>query len=73
MASFGYKNVIFESDSLALVKMINGSEAVWPVLKPIIEVIRFSLSQIQSCKVQYYPRGGNKAADRIAKESFTFV
>ena len=23
--------------------------------------------------MQYYPKGGNKAADKIAKESFTFV
>ncbi|XP_013589072.1 PREDICTED: uncharacterized protein LOC106297366 [Brassica oleracea var. oleracea] len=46
MTSFGYRNVIFESDSLTPVKMINGSEAVWPVLQSIIEVIRLSLSQI---------------------------
>ena len=23
--------------------------------------------------MRYYPRGGNKAADRVAKESITFV
>ncbi|RID44706.1 hypothetical protein BRARA_I01484, partial [Brassica rapa] len=48
LAGFGYKNIIFESDSLTLVKMINGVEEVWPMLQPTIEVIRQSLSQIQS-------------------------
>ncbi|KAG2261968.1 hypothetical protein Bca52824_069047 [Brassica carinata] len=53
--------------------MINGTEEVWLVLQPIIEVIRSTLLQIQSFEVRFYPRGGNKTADRIGKESFTFV
>ncbi|XP_013601216.1 uncharacterized protein LOC106412803 [Brassica napus] len=73
MASFGYNNIIFESDLLALVRMINGSEEVWPVLQPTIEVIRSTLSHIQKFDVRFSLRGENKAADRIAKESFTFV
>ncbi|KAL0846170.1 hypothetical protein Bca101_019416 [Brassica carinata] len=73
MANFGYKNIIFESDSVTLVNMINGTEATWPNLLPTIEVIRFYLLQIGRFEVRYYPRGGNKAADRIAKESITFV
>lgn len=73
MARFGYRNIIFESDSLSLVKMVNGIEEVWPVLQPTIEVIRSSLSQFNGVEVVFYPRGGNKAADRIAKESLTFV
>ena len=36
-------------------------------------MIRHSLSQIASYEVRYYPTGGNKAADIIAKETFTFV
>ncbi|XP_013651118.1 uncharacterized protein LOC106355775 [Brassica napus] len=73
MASFGYNNIILESDSLALVRMINGSEEVWTVLQPTIEVIHSTLSHIQSYQVRFSLRGRNKAADRIAKESFTFV
>lgn len=73
MASFGYKRIIFESDSLSLVRMINGTEETWPILRPLIEAIRVSLAQIQSFEVRFSSRGSNKAADRIAKESFTFV
>ena len=73
LAGFGYKNVIFETDSLSLVKMINGNEEVWPVLQPTVEMIRHALLRIQSYEVRFYPRGGNKAADRIAKETITFV
>lgn len=63
LAGFGYKNIIFESDSLTLVKMINGVEEVWPMLQPTIEVIRQYLSQIQSLEVSYYPGRGNKTAE----------
>lgn len=34
---------------------------------------RQALSQIPNAVVRFYPRGGNKAADRIAKETITFV
>ena len=73
LANFGYKNIIFETDSLQLAKMINGTEEVWPILHPTIELIRHHLLQIGSFEVRFYPRGGNKAADIIAKESITFV
>ena len=73
LAQFGYTNIIFETDSLSLARMINGVEEVWPSLQPTVEVIRYYLLQIGSYVVRYYPRGGNKAADRVAKESITFV
>lgn len=73
MTSFDYKNIIFESDYLSLVKMINGSEEVQPVLQPIIDVTRLTLLQIQSYVVRVYLRSGNKISDRISKESFTSV
>lgn len=73
LANFDYKNVIFESDSVSLVSMINGTDDPWAILLPIIEVIRQLLMQVGSFEVRYHARGGNKAADRIAKESITFV
>lgn len=73
MANFGYKNIIFESDSLPLVKMINGTDEAWPILRPTIEVIRSYLARIQSFEVRFSSRGRNKAADRIVKESITFL
>lgn len=73
MARFRYDKIIFESDSLSLVKMLNEEEEVWPMLLPVIEAICQALKQISSVEVRFYPRGGNKAANRIAKETFTFV
>lgn len=46
MTVFRYTNIIFETDSLTLAKMLNGEEEVWPKLQPTIDVIHQSLSQI---------------------------
>ncbi|KAF3520339.1 hypothetical protein DY000_02063148, partial [Brassica cretica] len=73
LVRFGYKRVIFETDSLTLAKMLNGEETVWPILQPTMQVISHLLSQTPEVAVQFSPRGGNKAADRIAKETFTYM
>ncbi|XP_018462688.1 uncharacterized protein LOC108833789 [Raphanus sativus] len=73
LAGFGYKEVTFESDSLQLVKMLKGEEKWWTVLEPILQDIVISLSVIAGWKVQFVPRDGNKSADRIAKETSTFM
>ncbi|CAG7897956.1 unnamed protein product [Brassica rapa] len=36
MSGFGYRNVVVETDSLVLSRMINGVEDTWPILKPIL-------------------------------------
>lgn len=46
MRSLGYKQVIYETDSLVLPKMIAGSEKIWPKLKPIIQDLTQSLSEL---------------------------
>ncbi|KAL0827442.1 hypothetical protein Bca101_051120 [Brassica carinata] len=56
IASFQYKNVVFETDSLTLTRMGNGDE-VWPMLQPTIAVIHHYLSQVQNWKMSYNPRG----------------
>ncbi|XP_018510873.1 uncharacterized protein LOC103846078 [Brassica rapa] len=73
LVRFGYKRVIFETDSLTLAKMLNGEETVWLILQPTLQVISHLLSKIPEVAVQFSPRGGNKAADRIAKETFTYT
>ena len=65
--------MIFETDSLSLAQMINGTEDVWPILQPIVEVIYHYLLQIRSFEVRFYPKGGNKAANIIVNESIIFV
>lgn len=68
IAMFSYNKIMFEPDSMTLVKMINETEEVWPMLYPLIEVIRRSFSHIQDYEEKYYPRGRNKTADKIANE-----
>lgn len=71
--SFGYRNVTFETDSMVLKKMINGEEEVWPRMQPIIQAIQAPLAGHNGYEVVYYPRSGNRVADRIAKETSTFT
>ena len=73
VVSFGYRSVIMETDSLLLAQMLNGEEEVWPLLQPIIQDISTMLSRSEGYEVRYYPRSGNKSADRIAKETATFT
>lgn len=73
LAGFGYEHVSFETDSLVLKQMICGEEETWPRMKPIIQDIRTILSSKGGYEVGYYPRSGNKAANRIAKETATFT
>lgn len=72
MTAFQYRRVIVESDSQVLVKMINGEEEIWPVLRPIIQHIHQTLLTAPEYVVVYQQRGENKAADRVAKETFSF-
>ena len=39
IASFGYRQMIIETSFLEISKMINGEDAPWPKLKPIIQDI----------------------------------
>ena len=73
LVGFEYKTVIIETDSLVLARMLNGEEEVWPVLEPILQGITSCLAVNAGYKVVYYPRSGNKSADRIAKETSTFT
>lgn len=73
LAGFGYTRVCFESDSMSLAKMINGEEEIWPVLQPIIQDISSMLAGKEGFHVVYYPRSGNKTADRVAKKTSTFT
>ncbi|XP_013669709.1 uncharacterized protein LOC106374167 [Brassica napus] len=73
MNGFGYKKAIFETDSLVLKSMIYEEEEIWPRMRPIIQDIKASLTSQREYEVVYYPRSGNKVADRIAKETATFT
>ena len=46
---------------------------MWPILKPIIQDITHSLISFRDYLISYYLREGNKAAHRIANETFSFM
>ena len=73
MARLGYSQVIFETDSQVLARMIKGSAETWPKIQPIIQDITQSLQKNWSYKVEFFSRDGNKTADRIAKEVFSLL
>lgn len=62
-----------ETDSLVLSKMIRGEEEVWPILQPLLQDIVHVLKANPELKVVFYRRDGNKVADRIANEVFSFL
>lgn len=69
LAGFGYRDVIFETDSQILSRMVRGEEEVWPRVYPVIQEISSSLTRFNEVEVVHYPRSGNKVADRIANET----
>ena len=71
MSRFNYKRIIFESDAQALVNLLN-SDDFWPTLQPALEDIQQLLHHFEEVKFEFTPRGGNKVADRIARESISF-
>lgn len=69
---FNYTKVIFESDSQQLVSMLRqGTHG--PILAPLIQDIEQLLQHFTEVKVEYVCRKANGVADRIAKESISFL
>ncbi|XP_056859988.1 uncharacterized protein LOC130508476 [Raphanus sativus] len=73
LTGFGYTSVVFETDSLTLKKLIYGEEEMWLSIKPIMQEISFLLTENSGYGVEFYPRSGNKVADRIARETTTLA
>ncbi|XP_009121368.1 uncharacterized protein LOC103846215 [Brassica rapa] len=71
MRSLGYNQVLYETDSQVLARMTAGQEVIWPKLEPVMQEIEHYLSENPGYKLGYYPREGNKAAGRVAKEAFS--
>ncbi|XP_010480439.1 PREDICTED: uncharacterized protein LOC104759181 [Camelina sativa] len=71
MNHLGYTRIIFESDSLGLVNLLN-SEEIWPAYAPLLYDIKGLLSSLQEFKIVYASRVCNCVADRVARESLSF-
>ncbi|EOA22050.1 hypothetical protein CARUB_v10002590mg, partial [Capsella rubella] len=71
MLRLDFQKIIFESDSLVLVNLLNNDEN-WPAFAPLIQDIKDSLPLLEDFKIVYTPRGCNGVADRVAKESLSF-
>ncbi|XP_010490159.1 PREDICTED: uncharacterized protein LOC104767890 [Camelina sativa] len=71
MLRLNYTRVIFESDSLGLVNLLN-SEEIWHAFAPLLYDIKCLISSFQDFKIVYVPRVCNSVADRVARESLSF-
>ena len=69
---FNYKRIIFESDAQVLINLLNCDDVLLS-LKPGLEDIKQILHHFEEVKFGFTPRGGNKVADRIARESLSFL
>lgn len=69
---FNYTKVIFESDSQQLVSMLRQG-IHGPILAPLLQDIEQLLQHFTEVKVEYVCRKANGVADRIAKESISFL
>ncbi|KAG7617742.1 putative ribonuclease H domain, reverse transcriptase zinc-binding domain-containing protein [Arabidopsis thaliana] len=72
LSRFQYNYVIFESDSQVLIEILNNDE-IWPSLKPAIQDLQRLLSQFTEVKFVFIPREGNTLAERVARESLSFL
>lgn len=72
MSRFRYNNVIFESDSQELIRLMLGEESR-PQIDPTTQDIRKLLLCFNGVKCVFAKREGNEVADRIAKESLSFT
>lgn len=64
----GFKQVIFEGDSLTIINRVNSCDKDTSVLRPIIEDIKVWLGRFQNVTLVYVPRTTNEAAHVTVKE-----
>lgn len=62
MRNFGYKKVIFESDSKELITVINEDD-VWLIIYPTLDDMKLLRMQFEEVSVRFQPRGRNCVAD----------
>ena len=72
LSRFHYQKFIFESDSQELISLIGGEETR-PKIEPILQDLKQLLLYLKEVKFVCTRRGGNEVADRIAKESLSFL
>ncbi|XP_024012275.1 uncharacterized protein LOC112086773 [Eutrema salsugineum] len=72
ISNLSYKNVFFESDSKTLVDALK-DETPWPIISSYHQDIQLILSSPYAFRICFYPRDGNRVADRMAKEAFSLL
>ncbi|XP_075663174.1 uncharacterized protein LOC142632694 [Castanea sativa] len=65
----GLKDVIIESDSLAMVQALNGVTSPAISVQKIVEGVSWWLKKFDKCKVSHTGRSSNIAAHVMAKEA----
>lgn len=72
VSNFNYVNVVFETDSKEAADAVEGKEE-WPMFRAVIQDIHQLLSRIKNHKLIFQSRESKFVADRIARESLSFV
>lgn len=72
LTRFGYRNVIFETDSRIAAELTQ-EEIAWPMANGTLQDIRELLYRFGPHSVSFSPRESNGVADRIAKETLSYL
>ncbi|CAA7029126.1 unnamed protein product [Microthlaspi erraticum] len=72
VTSLRYQNIIFESDSKEAVEVIS-FEDDWPKYRAVAQDLRKTLKNLCNYKIVFHSRAVNMVADRIARETNTYV
>ncbi|KAK8499623.1 hypothetical protein V6N12_000140 [Hibiscus sabdariffa] len=63
----GFRNVVFEDDSLAVIKRVSASSSDYYVISPIVNDIREVVKGLESADFNFVHREGNNAAHALAR------
>ncbi|KAK8501854.1 hypothetical protein V6N11_063167 [Hibiscus sabdariffa] len=66
----GFHSIIFEGDSLALIKKMNSDAQNFLVISVLVWEAKGLARNLHACRFLFIPRGGNHAAHALAGESF---
>lgn len=72
VTSLNYEHIIFETDSKQVIDIVSNVNE-WPNFRALSQDIQFMLRHTSPYHVVFQPRDCNGVADRMAKETFSFL
>ncbi|KAK9007173.1 hypothetical protein V6N11_051005 [Hibiscus sabdariffa] len=68
----GFRRVVFEGDSLAVIRRVSASFSDYSVISPIVNDIREALKGLESVSFSFFHREGNKSSHSLARDGRGF-